>query len=280
MVKQDYLLIGTTTADLTPNGRVLGGTVSYAAPVLTAFGHNVKIVTSANPNDPLVEQLQQIAECHIVSSEYTPTFENRYAADGTRTQYVRHTAQTLHAYHIPENWRDSQYVHIAPLADDVDVSIAQQFADSTLLLTPQGFLRQWDTSGLVSFKHWLDTELLAYIDIIICSVADFHEASNLKHDYANSVPQFVLTNGEHGGILYEQGGGEAHYQAYPAQEIDPTGAGDVFAAGVFGSLPFVGNNMQKAIEIGARLAAYNVSVQGVAEFTVEFIEEILKQVNS
>lgn len=276
----DYLLIGTTTADIIPNGRVLGGTVSYSAPVLAAFGHNVKIVTSANLEDPLIQQLNSLADCYIVPSEYTPTFENRYAADGIRTQYVSHTAETITAQHIPEKWKNIEHVHIAPLVDDVDISVVKHFRNATQLLTPQGYLRNWDNGGRVEFKPWHDDELLSYIDILICSRADLIGEPTLAKYYAKHVSNFVLTDGESGGVYHNASFIGTKYDAYRVEEIDPTGAGDVFAAGVFGSLPLVGNDIQKAVQVGARLAAYNVGVQGVAQFTNEFINTILEQVNS
>ena len=53
----DVLLIGHMTADVVPGGRMLGGTVSYAAPTYASFGHHVGILTSAAYNEPLLRYL-------------------------------------------------------------------------------------------------------------------------------------------------------------------------------------------------------------------------------
>jgi hypothetical protein len=54
----DYLLIGHVTADLQEDGgRLLGGTVSFAALVAKAFGIKVGILTSARAGEPLLASL-------------------------------------------------------------------------------------------------------------------------------------------------------------------------------------------------------------------------------
>ena len=65
----DVLLIGHVTVDLAPGGRMLGGTVSYAAPTFAAFGHRVGIVTSAAANEPLLDQLRSHGELIVRPSE-------------------------------------------------------------------------------------------------------------------------------------------------------------------------------------------------------------------
>jgi hypothetical protein len=49
----DYLLIGHVAVDLTPQGKQLCGTVSYAALAAKAMGLRVGIVTSAGEDAPL-----------------------------------------------------------------------------------------------------------------------------------------------------------------------------------------------------------------------------------
>ena len=57
----NYLLIGTTTADLIDNRRILGGTVSYSASIVHRFGHNVRILSSGIQDEPLHKPLHDVA---------------------------------------------------------------------------------------------------------------------------------------------------------------------------------------------------------------------------
>ncbi|PJF33931.1 MAG: hypothetical protein CUN57_00865, partial [Phototrophicales bacterium] len=74
----DVLLIGHMTADLVPGGRMLGGTVSYAAPTYAAFGHRVGILTSAAYNESLLKYLLPFGKLMVIPSENSLTYENIY----------------------------------------------------------------------------------------------------------------------------------------------------------------------------------------------------------
>src|SRR5689334_2141128 len=90
----DYLLIGHMTADLTPNGRLPGGTVSYATRTAAAFGLRVALLTSATTDDSLLDSLRPYGEIVSIPAAETTTFENIYNPDG-RIQYVRGVAAPI-----------------------------------------------------------------------------------------------------------------------------------------------------------------------------------------
>ncbi|MBC8171091.1 MAG: ribokinase, partial [Anaerolineae bacterium] len=117
----DYLLIGHMTADLTPQGRTIGGTVSYAVRTVQAFGLRVGVLTSAAENEPLLEILRPYAEVVSIPAESTSTFENIYTPEG-RVQYIRGVAAKLNAESmqaVPPDWLAAPLVHLAPLTDEV-----------------------------------------------------------------------------------------------------------------------------------------------------------------
>jgi hypothetical protein len=101
----DYLLIGHITADIVPSGRMLGGTVSYAAPVAKGFNYNLGIITSGAPNEPLFDILKPyLAEYIFHAASATSTFENIYQ-NGGRTQYLHHRAAPLTPDLVPDDWQ-------------------------------------------------------------------------------------------------------------------------------------------------------------------------------
>lgn len=261
-VVPDYLLIGHATADLTPAGRLLGGTVSYAARVIHSFGLKAGILTSAAPNEPLLDQLQPfVSDFVVLPAQDTSTFENIYTPSG-RIQYLRAVASKITPADIPSHWLTAPLVHLAPLTDEVDPQIAHQFKDATVMLTLQGWLRKWDADGRVRFKRWFDADVLQDIDIVVFSEEDIAEAPELEAEFAGAVRHLFVTRAEKGGTYYRNGQ-PTDYTTLQVELVHPTGAGDVFAASLLSSLHVLNGDFAAATAVAARLAAISVTRFGL-----------------
>jgi hypothetical protein len=278
MTTLDYLLIGHVTADLKAHQRVLGGTVSYSALVARSFGRQAGILTSCAFCEPIIGKLSaQIPLINVIAKE-TSTFENVYEGK-QRWQTLHERADTLTMGHVPIAWSHAPLVHLAPVADEIDASLFSGFANATVMLTPQGLMRQWDKKGRVSFKHWCDPALLKHVHLVVFSKQDIQAMPAIEDDYIAHSQHLIVTDGANGGTYYHQGKAH-HYMAFPAQEKDPTGAGDVFATAVLASLPRVNGDILRAIEIARRLAAISVEQVGVVTFTPQQIETIIQESKS
>jgi len=273
-----YLLIGHMTADITPQGRVLGGTVSYSLPVVRQFGYDPAVVTSAARDEPLLEALD-CNQCVIVPAAATTTYENIYEGK-KRTQYIHGVAAPIRPDDIPASFQTARYVHLAPIADEIDPEIAFMFLDATIMLTPQGWMRRWDDKGRVHFKRFDNEAVLRAVDIVVMSRQDIAEAPELEQLYAGIVKHLFVTDGSNGGVYYENGM-PTPYSAVPVEEVEPTGAGDVFAAALLASLAHTGDDLHKALRVAARLAAFSVTRTGINN-TVQAgeVKETLAEVNS
>lgn len=277
MATIDYLLIGTVTADLVGDERVLGGTVSYASLIAQRFAHRVGIFTSAAVDEPLLKRLLPAAELSLRGAEHTTTFSNIYK-DKKRTQYIHALSAPLTYEMLPNAWQDAPLVHLAPLVNEVDYSFASYFPDSTVLLTPQGYMREWGEDGRVHFKRFLDSDVLNAVDILVLSRQDIAEAPELEYEFPKYTKHVLVTNGAEGGTYYYNG--EAiPWAAYPVEEIDPTGAGDVFAASLLSSLPLLNYDMGASIDVAARLAALAVTTLGTEPaFNSDDVQAIIQEV--
>ena len=253
----EYLLIGHMTADLTPDGRLPGGTVSYATRTAAAFGLRVALLTSAAEGDPLLDTLKPYGEIASIPAPETTTYENIYSASG-RVQYVRGVAAPIGAADLPAHFLGAPLVHLAPIAGEIDPQIAHSFKDATVLLTLQGWLRRWDADGHVHFKRWYDTDVLKSIDIVVFSEEDIVESPQMEQEFAGSVKHLFVTRAEKGGTYYHEGQA-IDYTTPQVELINPTGAGDVFASGLLASLPALDYDMQTAIRVAARLGAVAVT---------------------
>jgi len=257
----DYLLIGHFTADLWPDGRTLGGTVGYAARTAHAFGIKVAALTSAAIGEPLLDEMRQYAQLVSLPADATTTFENIYEPSG-RKQYVRGIAAPINGSDIPAAWLKAPLVHFAPIAGEGDPKIAHLFKNSMVMLTLQGWLRHIGEDGLVSFKRWFEADALNAIDIMVYSEEDIVQAPELEQAFIDNVEHLFITRAERGGSYYHNG--ERFEYATPQVElVQPTGAGDVFAAALLASLPELDYNMLAAARVAARLGATAVTRDGL-----------------
>lgn len=226
----DYLVIGHVARDLTSKGPQLGGTVAYAALTARALGLRVGILTAAGPEESL-EALNGIPVISI-ESETSTTYENIPTAHG-RVQYLRARATRLELDRVPVPWRSAPIVHLAPIADEVDSVLPNGFSPTMLGLTPQGWMRQWDSNGLVSPREWKDSEsALAGAGAVVLSREDVNGDDLLIERMAEQAKILVVTEGSAGAVLYWHGD-RRRFRAPTVKEVDATGAGDIFAAAFF-----------------------------------------------
>jgi 1D-myo-inositol 3-kinase len=236
-----FLVIGHVTKDLLPDGGyTIGGSATFAAMTAKCLGLRAGVVTSAAPDllARLPGALPGVAIAARPAADST-TFENHYDAAGRR-QYLRGRAAPLGPGDVPEAWRQARIVLLGPLAQEIVPELATIFPAALLGATPQGWLRQWDSSGLVSPTSWASSfDILPRLHALILSREDViaHNGGNHQQDqietlidaWAQRVRMLILTEGAQGATLHCDGRAR-HFRAYPTTEVDPTGAGDVFAA--------------------------------------------------
>lgn len=237
-----FLTIGHVTRDLLPDGSfTLGGTVTFAA--LTAYQLGLVPAIVTRTDEILLTQLASLLPeitLAVHPAPVTTTFENRYHG-GFRVQYLRECAPQIELADVPPTWLAAPIILLGPLAQELPLSLLQNLPrhpGSLLAATPQGWLRRWDTDGRVWPTQWEDAErMLPLLDVLILSHDDLLPFADGKREAADAilarwseyVPLLVATDGRHGATLFEHGS-RTRFPAYPANEVDPTGAGDVFAA--------------------------------------------------
>ena len=232
MADKTYLLIGHVTKDLLPEGgSVVGGTVTYAAVVAKRLGWRPVVVTAAAPDFKPPACLDGV-DWTILPSDETTTFKNQYAAEGRR-QVVRPVARSITADDIPTVLRRAAVVHLCPVTQELEPSLAKLFPDSLLVATPQGWMRRWDTDGVVSLDTWRGADgILPQLDAVVLSVEDIQGDWAVAERWAKQISALVVTQDKDGCTLFHRGE-KRSFPARPAGVIDPTGAGDVFAAAFF-----------------------------------------------
>lgn len=271
----EYLLIGHVTQDIIPGGFALGGTAAYAALTARAFGKRVGIVTSCTSELALPE-LDGISIVRKFSASNS-TFENIFTPQG-RIQFVRAVAEKIGVEDIPEAWRKASIVHLGPVAAELDPALACAFPSSLLGITPQGWLRAWDEKGHVSFTDWPEAlQVLRHAGVVILSLEDVRGNEDVIQEYASEVPVFVVTEGERGARVYWNG--DVRYIRPPHEdEIDPVGAGDIFAASFFIRYNDTRDPWESA-RVATQIAARSVTRKKLAGVpTFEEVQSVLTEV--
>ena len=256
----DYLIIGHMTKDNTPHGPILGGTCSYSALTARRLGRQVAAVTSYGPDIPALNGLQGI-ELAVAPAAQSTTFENVYI-EGVRHQKWLASSASLSLTDVPLAWRAAPIVHLAPLVQEIPPALCTNFPASLVCATGQGWLRGQDEVKNVVYRPHPDLETrLPCLGVLVLSLADvFGERAVLTH-LLTSVKLGVETLGPAGCRVYQQDR-VSHIPVRPEVEVDPTGAGDIFAAAFFIRYHATGDPIQAA-QFANACASLSVTKQGV-----------------
>ena len=257
----DYLVIGHLTKDLIPNGTRLGGTASYSSLTARAMGLRVGILTACEECLDAPELEREGIRVVGLRSENTTTFENIQTSEG-RVQYLHKLASSIDLSMVPEPWRDTPIVHLGPVAQEVDPGLVRSFPNSLIGLTPQGWLRSWDDQGRVSFSEWPEASfVLSHGGAAVLSIEDVRGNESIVEEMASSIRILAVTEGANGARLYWNGD-LRRFRPPQMKEVDPTGAGDIFAAAFFIRL-YATRDPWEAARFATHLAAQSVTRIGL-----------------
>jgi len=225
-----FLAIGHFCQDVTPNGYTIGGGAAYSTVTARNLGLGTYAVTSVaedfNRKNPVLDRINVTYHDSIE----TTIFDNQYDQYGKRRQMILGIGDKLQPSHIPIELQNTGIVYLCPIADEVDPELVRCFKHSLIGVTPQGWMRQWGSSRQVRPKRWDTAEkILSHTDILVLSDEDILANPKDLDKYIQWTKIVVLTRGKNGAVLYENGQ-VIESSSYSVKEVDPTGAGDVFAA--------------------------------------------------
>ncbi len=259
----DLLVIGHVSKDLHEGGTYsLGGTATYAGLLGVRLDLRTAIVTSYGPDlDPL-PALEGIS----IASKASPTstaFRNLYSGP-VRTQIISGVAAPLSIADVPKEWRESRVVLLGPVAGEITSDLFHAFGTSLLGVTPQGMMRAWNEAGEVHAVPWEPGEnVLRQVDVLVLSEDDLPTHNALER-FIRTVHIVVLTHEARGATVYIDG--EPHtFPAYACAPVEPTGAGDTFAAAFLVELEAT-NDIERAAYFAN--SAASLVIEGAGTSTV------------
>ena len=252
------LVCGHVTLDRARGGAVPGGSAFYAARALAALGATPRIVTAAAADFPM-EALSGI-DAAVARAPATTTFENAYAPGGERSQRVLAAAPRLAGSLVPTAWRSPDLLLLVPVLDELDVRALVGATRARFVgLGVQGLVREVGPEGTVRARPLaLGARDLAGVGAAILGDDDVGGEPDLVGRLAAMVPVVAFTHGARGCELLVRGR-TRRVGSHPAREVEPTGAGDVFAAAFLLALAR-GADPIDAARVGA--AAGSIVVEG------------------
>lgn len=227
-----YVLAGTFTKDLTTDGYILGGTVFYSGVQAKRLGAEVSIISTAQPDINLTA-LDEGVQVYLQSSPESTIFKNVYDAEGNRVQFLSGKANPLDPQKAPLLPTPPDILHLGPLVDEIPLNYISAYPGAKVGITPQGWMRRFGSNGRVYPTFWKEADqLLPQAWAVVFSEEDLGYDEKEIQRLADLCPITVCTRNFSAASLFVQG---KRYEVptHPATIVDPTGAGDVFAAAFF-----------------------------------------------
>lgn len=268
------LAIGHVAWDRVQGQTVLGGSVAYATRTALALGWEAAALTSAGPDFEPARDLPGVT-VFLERGDATTRFVNNYGEGGARTQVLSSRAADVRLDLVPEEWRRPDVLLLGGLAGEIRGSAALAFEAGVVGANAQGWVRAFGPGGEVSPAEWeRPDQSLAGVHALFLSEHDIPGALARSRDLLPYVPMIAVTAGWRGLSLVTRQGAEV-IPGLPRKEIDPTGAGDVFATAFLIRYQETGNPSEAAV---FACCAASCVVEGLATTTLGDREEITRRI--
>ena len=273
------LVVGTVAFDSirTPHGRaenILGGSATYSSLAASWFAP-VRVVAVVG-DDFGGEHLRLFQDRGVDTAglERVPgkTFHwsGEYVGDMNEARTLETHLNVFEEFSpkIPGSYLDSEFVFLGNIDPVLQLHVRRQLPKARL-------------AALDSMNYWIKgkpeelKKALAEVDVLLLNETEarmLSGISNLKKAaeviQKMGPPTLVIKRGEHGVMLFSDGG-IFSAPAFPLDEVhDPTGAGDTFAGGFMGHLAKAGDfsnvQLRRAVIYGSVMASYAVEEFGLA----------------
>ncbi|MFB3062654.1 MAG: PfkB family carbohydrate kinase [Candidatus Binatia bacterium] len=283
------LVVGTVAFDSveTPHAsaeRILGGSAAYFAMTASFFApvQLVGVVGEDFPQEYLDLLSGRGVDLEGLKREKGDTFHwrGRYHEDLNVRDTLELHLNVLSGYvpHLPESYRDSQYVFLGNIDPTIQLKVLEQLTNSRLVAC--------DT-----MDHWIQgsnaelQKVLRRVEILVINDSEARMLSGLHNivKAARSIlkmgPRVLLIKRGEYGVLQFTDSSVFATPAYPLEEVfDPTGAGDSFAGGFVGYLAHTGDHsergLRRAIAYGSVAASFAVEDFGLRRMIPLTLQEI------
>ena len=275
----EILVVGSVAYDsiATPTGHTdetLGGSANYFAVAASLYAKvnvvgvvgedyqtkDFDILKTRNVN---LDGLQQVkGKTFRWKGQYEGDMNEAITLDTQLNVFANFSPQ------LPDSYRKSKYVFLANIDPELQLKVLEQIESPVLV-------------GADTMNYWIDSKLstlkvlLKKIDMLLINEGELRKLTGnwntiaAVKQVADMGPKaIVIKRGEYGFVMYCD---KKFFilPAYPVEKVvDPTGAGDTFAGGVFGYLAKTGEalnsaHLRQACVHGCLMASYTVQDFGL-----------------
>ncbi|XP_024390550.1 inositol 3-kinase isoform X1 [Physcomitrium patens] len=242
----------------------LGGSVSYITNVFGAVGMECKVASKVGPDFLYHSQISHPPE--ILEDQQTTEFFADFTQGDERVLKAGNICAPIEPLDIP----DMQYeLGLAVgIAGEVLPETLQHMVSVSryVVVDIQALIRTIDPeTGLVGLRNIKDTPYYDMLEDISFLKAARNEALYIDIEKVRKKTCVIVTEGKNGSRIYSADR-EFRVPAFPAIEVDPTGAGDSFLAGFSAGL-YQGLPVEQAVLMGNYFGGLAVSQVGIPNFT-------------
>jgi sugar/nucleoside kinase (ribokinase family) len=257
------VIAGHVTHDRYGDELVAGGCAFYGAHAHAGLGAEVRLVAGVGRDFACDHALVGI-ERRVRRAGRTTRFTNHYPSGGPRVQRLDAQAPPLSPALVPPAWRGCDLLHLAPVMGELELAGWVRGAAARFVgIGVQGWVKTAGRAGAVVQRPWrVDAAALAGVHAACVSEEDLIDQGDLLDRLIAAVPIVALTRGRAGCHVIERGR-TTWVGVHAAHELDPTGAGDAFAAGFLLALAG-GEPAAGAARLGAAAASIVVEGRGGA----------------
>jgi 1D-myo-inositol 3-kinase len=244
----------------------LGGSAAYATSVLRALGARFRVVAKVGA-DFRSGYLDRVPSPIVVPGARTTSFVDDYTLGEERVATLLAACEPIRPGELGAG---SAEVAIAcPIAGELppETLLALRSRARVLVADIQGLIRRADADGRVTHARWDKTPFAALADRIDYLKIGSGEADGLDLAALSRRTHVILTRDARGCTLIREGRA-TDVPAFPATEVDRTGAGDCFLA-AFSCALARGRAPEDAAVIGCWAGALAVSRLGIPDLSPE-----------
>lgn len=273
------VVVGSASRDIAsddPRGWRLGGGVSYSALTTARLGVPTGALVGVDDEASTASELGLLRDAgvdvHLVPLAHGPVFDNIETPDG-RVQVCYDRSDPIPYEALPAAWRSVGAWIFGPVAAEIpDEWAALLPADALLAVGWQGLLRDLRPGERVLHHPPGPSPIVRRADFVGVSRDDFDQNIPLAALCAlmNPGSTLCITQGAKGGLaMVAEADGPRHLRRWPPippdEEVDPTGAGDVFLAALLATYAeprLVGGRFAQGYDLLLAAAASSLVLEG------------------
>ncbi|CAK9209058.1 unnamed protein product [Sphagnum troendelagicum] len=255
-------------------GRVvesLGGSVSYITNVFQALGMECEVAAKVGPNFLYSSQITHPPK--EIPDQLTTEFFADFTLGEERVLTAGHICEPIQPEDIPEV--EFELGLAVGIAGEVLPETVKRMVEVSryVVVDVQALIRTIDPeTGLVGLRKLEETPFYDLLHGISFLKAARNEACYLDLETVRQKTVVIVTEGKHGSRVYSKDR-EYRVPAFPATEVDPTGAGDSFLAGFSAGL-YQGLPVEQAVLMGNYFGGLAVGQVGVPHFTENQLQNL------